>query len=62
LRRLRNQPVNRVLAMTLTIGVYIVIKGKPIEIEPEIVNWQTGGVLKSTATLGLLKETRTESF
>ena len=37
------------------VGVYEVIKGKLVAIEPEIVNWRTGGVLKSTATLGLDK-------
>ncbi|MGA8617523.1 MAG: hypothetical protein WB660_03250 [Candidatus Sulfotelmatobacter sp.] len=37
-------------------GVYAVLNGKPAEIEPEVVNWQTGGVAKSHATLFLLKE------
>ena len=38
------------------VGVYIVLNGKLKEIEPEIVNWQTGGVIKSTATLFIVKE------
>lgn len=37
-------------------GVYTMIHGTQPEIEPEIVNWQTGGVAKSHATLGLLKQ------
>jgi len=37
------------------IGVYVVLKTKLTEVEPEIVGWQTGGVLKSMATLGLDK-------
>jgi hypothetical protein len=37
------------------IGVYVVVKGKLTEIEPEIVNWQTGGVLKKTVSLGIVK-------
>jgi hypothetical protein len=37
------------------IGVYAIIKSKLTEVEPEIVGWQTGGVLKSMATLGLDK-------
>jgi hypothetical protein len=34
------------------VGVYEVRKGKSITIEPEIVNWRTGGVIKSAVTLG----------
>ena len=37
------------------VGVYILIKGKLTEIEPEIVNWQTGGVVKTHATLWIVK-------
>ena len=37
------------------VGVYVVIKGKVIEMEPEIVNWQTGGWIKSHASLGIVK-------
>jgi hypothetical protein len=37
------------------VGVYLVVKGKLVAIEPEIVNWRTGGVLKNAVTLGLDK-------
>jgi hypothetical protein len=37
------------------VGVYIRQHGKLVAIEPEIVNWRTGGVAKSVATLGLDK-------
>lgn len=37
------------------VGVYQVIKGKLIAVEPEIVNWRTGGVVKNAVTLGLDK-------
>jgi hypothetical protein len=37
------------------IGVYILLKGQIKEIEPEVVGWQSGGVLKSMATGGLTK-------
>lgn len=37
------------------VGVYQVLKGKLIAIEPEIVNWRTGGVIKNAVTLGLDK-------
>jgi hypothetical protein len=40
------------------VGVYLVLNGKMTEIEPEIVNWQTGGWIKSHATLGIVKEDR----
>jgi hypothetical protein len=29
------------------VGVYVMLKGKLTEIEPEVVGWQTGGVMKS---------------
>jgi hypothetical protein len=35
--------------------VYQVLKGKLVAIEPEIVNWRTGGVIKNAVTLGLDK-------
>jgi len=35
------------------IGVYLLNNGRLVEIEPEIVGWQTGGVLKQYATLGI---------
>lgn len=37
------------------VGVYEVRDGKATSIEPEIVNWRTGGVIKSAVTLGLDK-------
>ena len=37
------------------VGVYQVVHGKLLAIEPEIVNWRTGGVIKNAVTLGLDK-------
>ena len=37
------------------VGVYLVQGNKLTAVEPEIVNWRTGGVLKSIATVGLDK-------
>jgi hypothetical protein len=37
------------------VGVYILLKGVLTEMEPEVVGWQTGGVMKSIATQGLTK-------
>lgn len=37
------------------IGVYAMIKGKMVEVDPEVVNWRTGGVGKSMLTHGLTK-------
>jgi hypothetical protein len=37
------------------VGVYIMLKGKPKQLEPEMVGWQTGGFIKSHASLGLVK-------
>jgi hypothetical protein len=37
------------------IGVYVLVKGKISEIEPEVVGWQSGGMLKAMATGGLTK-------
>ena len=42
-------------ALPLKIGVYLRVNGSLVEMEPEIVNWQTGGFLKTRATLGLVK-------
>jgi hypothetical protein len=36
-------------------GVYTMLNGKPTFLEPEVVNWQTGGVAKSHATLFIVK-------
>jgi len=41
--------------LPVEVGVYVQQRGKLIEMEPEIVNWRTGGVLKSMATVGLDK-------
>jgi PDZ domain-containing protein len=43
------------IGLTEDTGVYVVLKGKAMEIEPEVVNWQTGGAAKSHATLFILK-------
>jgi hypothetical protein len=37
------------------VGVFVREQGKLMVMEPEIVNWRTGGVLKSMATAGLDK-------
>ena len=43
------------LRLPKEIGVYAKVGGAWLELEPEIVNWKTGGVVKSTATLGIVK-------
>ena len=43
------------LGVPIEAGVYLVRGGKPTEVEPEIVNWQTGGVAKKTITLSIVK-------
>jgi hypothetical protein len=37
------------------VGVYILLKGVMTEVEPEVVGWQSGGVMKSIATQGITK-------
>ncbi len=37
------------------IGIYVRLEGKLVEVQPEIVSWRTGGVLKMVATAGLTK-------
>jgi hypothetical protein len=37
------------------IGVYIKKDGQWVEVQPEVVNWKTGGVLKNIATVGIVK-------
>ncbi len=37
------------------IGVYVKTGEQWMEVQPEIVNWQTGGVLKRIATVGVVK-------
>jgi len=42
-------------AMPTEIGVYAKKKDKWTEVLPEVVNWKTGGVVKSVATVGIVK-------
>jgi hypothetical protein len=42
-------------ALPSEIGVYAKVKGKWTEVLPEVVNWKTGGVVKSVATVGIVK-------
>lgn len=37
------------------IGIYIKRENQWIEIQPEVINWKTGGVLKSIASAGIVK-------
>lgn len=37
------------------VGVYMNKDNQWVEIQPEVVNWKTGGVLKSIATAGIVK-------
>lgn len=37
------------------VGVYLVRNGELTEVPPEVVNWQTGGVLKHTVSMGIVK-------
>ena len=37
------------------IGVYLKKNNEWIEVQPEVVNWKTGGVMKSIASLGVVK-------
>jgi hypothetical protein len=49
------KPVHLITASDVPdeIGVYVSLREKLVAIEPEVVNWQTGGVLKELATSGL---------
>ena len=49
-----NSP-NQVGALPNEIGVYVKKDGQWVEILPEVINWKTGGVLKSIATVGIVK-------
>lgn len=40
----------------LDIGVYLRKDGQWMEVPPEIVNWKTGGTLKSLGTVGIVKK------
>ncbi len=37
------------------IGIYLKVRGKLVDVVPEVVGWKSGGVLKSFATQGLTK-------
>lgn len=37
------------------VGVYYMNKGKWSDLPPEVINWKTGGVLKSLGTMGVVK-------
>jgi hypothetical protein len=39
------------------VGVFPIVKGKLIAVEPEIVNWQTGGVVKKLLSFDTLTHT-----
>jgi hypothetical protein len=41
---------------TLEMGMYIRKAGKWVEVAPEVVNWKTGGTLKSLASAGVVKK------
>lgn len=43
------------LGLPTEIGIYVKKKDQWVEVLPEVINWQTGGVLKSIATLGTVK-------
>jgi hypothetical protein len=42
-------------ALPEEVGVYVLLEGKLVEVQPEIVTWRTGGLIKSMATAGLTK-------
>jgi hypothetical protein len=48
-------PTTDTSGLPTEVGVYIMIKGKLTEVEPEVVGWQSGGVLKSMGTMGMTK-------
>ncbi len=43
-------------ANSLEIGVYLKREGEWVGVPPEIVNWKTGGMLKSLASAGVVKK------
>jgi hypothetical protein len=43
-------------APSLELGVYMKKGGEWVEVQPEVVNWKTGGALKSLATAGVVKK------
>ncbi len=51
-----NSATSSTSAPTLEIGVYMINQeGKPVEVQPEIVTWRSGGFLKMVATQGIVK-------
>ena len=42
-------------ALPTEIGVYVMKNSRWTEIQPDVVNWKTGGVLKRIATVGIVK-------
>jgi hypothetical protein len=48
-------PDNAEVPQGLEVGVYFKKGGAWTELLPEVVNWKTGGVLKSVATAGIVK-------
>jgi len=54
--RVQNSPANqRTIDLPREVGVFLVKNGALVEVEPEVVNWRTGGVVKTMATAGLDK-------
>jgi hypothetical protein len=56
---IRKEPIparnNEAMSSPQEVGVYLIQNGSVTDVLPEIVNWQTGGVLKSSATLFIVK-------
>lgn len=50
-----NAPVDADIPPGIDIGVYFKKAGKWEEMLPEVVNWKTGGVVKSIASAGIVK-------
>ena len=48
-------PASADAGANLEIGVYFKKKDELVEINPEVVNWKTGGFLKNVASGGLIK-------
>ena len=53
--RSNSAPEASPLGLPTEIGIYVKRKDQWVEVLPEPINWQTGGVLKSIATLGTVK-------
>ena len=48
-------PVSVASGLPDDIGIYFQKNGEWVDVVPEIINWQTGGVLKKVATVGIVK-------